>query len=125
MFNIFFFSFIALKVCKLFSVLGNADIALPSIDPLEIDELRVVQDLNAVAIDAKVVDTALGGLSKGKILKITGFDKGQVEMKFTTPQASFIGPYKLNGKILRLPIQGSGNMKVHVGKIKEFLVKSL
>ncbi|KAL7024881.1 hypothetical protein ACKWTF_013232 [Chironomus riparius] len=87
---------------------GNADIALPSIDPLISKVMRVVQDSGPVVIEATMTNFEIHGFSKGKFKKFRGFDKNVLEIELKAPSGVFKGPYKLNGKILIIPVTGEG-----------------
>lgn len=54
----------------------------------------------------------LHGLSELKFTKIDGFrrdyDKAKMELRFRYPVMHIQGPYKLDGKVLVLPVQGNG-----------------
>ncbi|CAG9806926.1 unnamed protein product [Chironomus riparius] len=91
---------------------GHDDLGLPVLDPLKIDELAVVQDLNAVKVDARVMGMDMTGLSKAKLIKLKGFENQEVEMRFVIPAGGMYGPYKIKGKLLKLSIEGHGQLKL-------------
>lgn len=78
----------------------------------------MVQESGPIAITANLRDIDLKGLSKATIYKVSGFsrniDNQNVEIQFKTPLASAVGPYKVNGQILILPIGGEGVMKLNM-----------
>ena len=87
---------------------GNSDIALPSIDPLRSNIMKVVQESGPVVIEATMRDFKIHGFSKGKFYKFKGFDKNLLEIGLKTPSGNFVGPYSINGKILIIPVTGEG-----------------
>lgn len=95
---------------------GNADIALPSIDPLISKVMRVVQDSGPVVIEATMTNFEIHGFSKGKFKKFRGFDKNVLEIELKAPSGVFKGPYKLNGKILIIPVTGEGTTDTKFSK---------
>ena len=87
---------------------------------MKIDQLAVVQDLNAVKVDARVVGMDMTGLSKAKLIKLSGFQNQEVEMRFIIPVGGMYGPYKIKGKLLKLSIEGHGQLKLTFSKFYKF-----
>ena len=67
-------------------------------------------------VDAKVTDLDMTGLSKAKLMKFTGFQNQEIDMRFIIPAGGMYGPYKVKGKLLKLSIEGHGTMKITFGK---------
>jgi hypothetical protein len=98
---------------------GNAVLGLPQIDPMKVDRIDVSQDGGPVTIKANFRNLDLTGLSKAKIYKISGFDspgKKKLEFQLRAPLASAVGPYKVKGQVLVLPIGGDGIIKLNFSK---------
>ena len=70
--------------------------------------MRVIQDSGPVEIEATMTDFAIQGFSKGKFYKFKGFEKNLLEIGLLAPSGVFKGPYKINGKILIIPVTGEG-----------------
>lgn len=55
----------------------------------------------------------------------SGFEKDPLRSKFeieaSVPRISLVGKYKINGKVLVLPIQGRGKSNLTIGKTQIFL----
>lgn len=52
-----------------------------------------------------------------------GFDEnieGNYEIRARGPQVSLLGPYKISGKILVLPIQGEGQSNITISKCTKY-----
>lgn len=112
---------------------GIDELGLPSIDPLKIAKMDVVQGGNGpVQIDLKFRKVELLGLSKAKVYKISGFKKdpenNKLEMRFKTPLGTLVGPYVINGRMLILPIIGNGNVTLNLENLDihlKFLTKKI
>jgi len=61
------------------------------------------------------------GLSKAKLIKFSGIQNQEVDMRFIIPSGGMYGPYKVKGKLLKLSIEGRGQLKLTFSK---FYVKS-
>ncbi|XP_070491877.1 protein takeout-like [Chironomus tepperi] len=90
---------------------GNSDIALQSIDPIRSNVMRVIQDSGPVMIEATMMNLEIFGFSKGKFYKFKGFEHNKLEIGLKAPAGLFKGPYKINGKILIIPVTGEGTTK--------------
>lgn len=64
------------------------------------------------------MDTDVTGLSKAKLVKFKGFDKGEIDMRFLIPSGGMYGPYKVKGKLLKLSIEGNGQLKLTYSKFE-------
>lgn len=99
---------------------GNAELGLEQVDPLKVDNMTVVQEAGPVTLKAKFRDLDLRGLSKAVVYKVSGFDKepgnSKLEIRLKTPLASAVGPYKVDGRVLVLPIGGEGIIKLNFGE---------
>lgn len=97
-------------------LIGNPELGLPQIDPLKVDKIDVAQDAGPVTIKAAFRNIDLSGLSKAQVYKISGFDdpgKKKLEIQLKTPLASAVGPYRVKGQVLVLPIGGDGIIKLN------------
>jgi hypothetical protein len=99
---------------------GIPALGLSQLDPMKVDQLNVTQDAGPITIAAQFKNLDLLGLSKAKVYHISGFSEGskKVEIRFKTPLASCVSPYKVAGRILIIPINGEGNSKLIFGGIR-------
>jgi Haemolymph juvenile hormone binding protein (JHBP) len=82
----------------------------------------------SVTIDMKLRNVLLHGLSKGKFYKVSGFEANpegnKIEIGFKSPLVSVQGPYQVKGRMLILPIEGKGNIKLDLENL-DFTLKFL
>jgi len=91
---------------------GHAGLNLVQIDPLHISDITLKQGSESpVNIELKFKESDLIGLSAHDFYSFKGFQKGDHgvhEIKLRGPVLNWIGPYKISGRMLILPIQGEG-----------------
>lgn len=92
---------------------GYPELGLPVFDPLKIEKMNLEQGGNGpVNLKINLKNIKLSGLSDVRFTKIDGFrqeyDKAKMELQFKFPALGIEGPYKLDGKVLVLPVQGDG-----------------
>ncbi|XP_065087217.1 protein takeout-like [Ochlerotatus camptorhynchus] len=90
---------------------GIPEISLVSVDPLKIQKMDIVQGGDGpINIVLNFKDVDLTGLSQSVIKKASGFTANptKMELSIQAPVTSLVGAYKINGKVLVLPIQGDG-----------------
>lgn len=90
---------------------GIPEMNLVALDPLKIEKMDIVQGGDGpinIVLNFKNVD--LTGLAQSTVKKANGFtaDPTKMELAVLVPVASLVGGYKINGKVLILPIQGEG-----------------
>lgn len=90
---------------------GIPEFNLVATDPLKIEKMDIVQGGDGpinIVLNFKNVD--LTGLSRSTVKKATGFTENPTKMELAVlvPVATLVGGYKINGKVLILPIQGEG-----------------
>lgn len=90
---------------------GIPEVNLVSLDPLKIEKMDIVQGGDGpinIVLNFKNVD--LTGLAQSTVKKANGFTAypTKMDMAVLVPVASLVGGYKINGKVLILPIQGEG-----------------
>ncbi|XP_041784693.1 uncharacterized protein LOC121600295 [Anopheles merus] len=90
---------------------GVPEIGLVPLDPLRIDKMDIVQGDGPINIVLNFKKVDLSGFREAQIKKINGFTSNptKMEMNLLVPVASLVGGYRINGKVLILPIQGEGN----------------
>lgn len=92
---------------------------LPSLDPLHIRKLNLVQGSgHRVNIELYFNEIDILGLSNATAYKASGFDQVPsefVDFRFMIPMLMIKGPYKVNGQILFLPLNGRGESQLILG----------
>ena len=102
---------------------GNNELGLPTIDPLFIDKLNIIQGggSSQVKLNIDLKDTKMYGISNAAYYKANGFKKdpegNKLEIKIKIPLLQIVGNYKASGQILILPIQGNGQANITLGKV--------
>lgn len=96
---------------------------IPPLDPLKIEKMYISQGKNSpVNIALNFTNIDLTGLSNAMFYKVEGFNADpegdKLDIRFKAPKVMVTGPYKINGKVLILPIQGSGKTNLTLGKFK-------
>lgn len=91
---------------------GNVGLNLPPIDPLKINAINIAQGASSpVSIQLDLMNQDIYGLKDIKVTKVRGFEKnpeGVFEVGADLAQIKLIGDYKIDGRVLVLPIQGHG-----------------
>uniref|UniRef100_A0A182PS73 Uncharacterized protein n=1 Tax=Anopheles epiroticus TaxID=199890 RepID=A0A182PS73_9DIPT len=90
---------------------GVPDIGLVPLDPLRIDKMDIVQGDGPINIVLNFRKVDLNGFREAIVKKASGFTSNptKMELNILVPVASLVGGYKINGKVLILPIQGEGS----------------
>ncbi|XP_055327032.1 protein takeout-like [Sitodiplosis mosellana] len=95
---------------------GHSGIALIPIDPLHIPSITIKQGADSpVNIELQFKEVDLIGLSDCRFSRITGFQKdpnGKYSLACKGPALYLVGPYKISGRVLVLPIQGVGKSNI-------------
>ncbi|XP_073822714.1 protein takeout-like [Musca autumnalis] len=103
---------------------GDGSINLIAIDPLVIKEISIKQGAESpVNIDLQFINNKLTGLKNANVVKIKGFGNDMTqkhEIHLLVPEIELAGNYKVNGRILVLPITGTGTNSI---KLKNVAVK--
>ncbi|XP_055850559.1 protein takeout-like [Episyrphus balteatus] len=93
---------------------GNEELGLRKIEPVHLDQMVIARKdgNNPLNLNFRFTDLDISGLSKTNITKVVGFEKDPKKSKFEvyaiTPELRIYGHYEANGRILLLPIVGSG-----------------
>ncbi|XP_050079367.1 uncharacterized protein LOC126567180 [Anopheles maculipalpis] len=90
---------------------GVPEIGLVPLDPLRIDKMDIVQGDGPINIVLNFKKVDLLGFQHAQIKKASGFTSNptKMDLNLVVPVASLIGGYRINGKVLILPIQGEGS----------------
>jgi hypothetical protein len=91
--------------------LGIPEFNVPVFDPLKLEKLNIEQGGSSpVNLKIHLRNFELNGLSGVKFTGIQGFgkefDNTKMELKFSIPTWQIFGPYKFDGRVLILPVQG-------------------
>lgn len=108
--------------------LGYPELGLPVFDPLRIEKMNIEQGgTGPVNLKILLRNFYMSGLSNLQFRKVEGFpanfERAKVEFHFLYPVLHIEGPYKLDGKVLILPVQGDGIANLTFCKIHERLEK--
>lgn len=111
-------------------LLGFHQLGLPSLDPLRIDQMELKQNEESpVNIELNFRNVTFSGLSKARIYKLSGFNKNphgnKIDIRLKSPRIELYGPYRANGRVLLLPIQGDGICNLTLGNFTHKPVKPL
>jgi hypothetical protein len=87
-------------------------------DPMKHDILRITENTGPIDMDVVISNFLVNGLSKGTIYKFKGFDKNVLEIGVKTPLLTIRGPYKMNGKVVFIPVSGDGTTDMKYCKFK-------
>ncbi|KAH8384116.1 hypothetical protein KR009_012174, partial [Drosophila setifemur] len=94
----------------------DPNLNLKALDPLKVDSMVLRQGGESpVSINISFTDNTLHGMRNLKVLKVKGFDKDLTathELKLFSKAFAFVGPYTIVGKVLVLPISGTGQTNV-------------
>ncbi|XP_049286339.1 uncharacterized protein LOC125765363 [Anopheles funestus] len=90
---------------------GVPEIGLVPLDPLRIDKMDIVQGDGPINIVLNFKKVDLTGFQHAQIKKANGFTSNptKMDLNLVVPVASLVGGYRINGKVLILPIQGEGS----------------
>jgi len=101
---------------EFFGQKGHPGINMIPIDPLHIPNIGIKQGADSpVNIELKFSDVDLIGLSSCRITKISGFQSnpnGKYSLTVKGPALYLVGPYKISGRVLVLPVQGAGKSNI-------------
>uniref|UniRef100_A0A182XX17 Uncharacterized protein n=1 Tax=Anopheles stephensi TaxID=30069 RepID=A0A182XX17_ANOST len=89
---------------------GVPEIGLVPLDPLRIDKMDIVQGDGPINIVLNFKKVDLLGFQHAQIKKASGFTSNptKMDLNLLVPVATLVGGYRINGKVLILPIQGEG-----------------
>lgn len=102
---------------------GHQGLNLPPIDPLHVSAINIAQgESSPVSIKLDLLEQDLIGLANIRVQSVSGFEKlpdGQVfNVNATVDQVKLLGDYKINGRVLVLPIQGHGKSNLTLNDLK-------
>ncbi|CAG9819734.1 unnamed protein product [Phaedon cochleariae] len=101
-----------------FQLIGSSGIpslSLPSIDPIQITSLEIGAGTSAVNLVQKYKDVKVYGFSKNKVEEAhMDFDKKILTFTTLYPELRQEGKYSVNGKILVIPVFGTGDSVIQL-----------
>jgi len=92
---------------------GYPELGIPPFDPLKVEKMDIVSAGDGpVSLKLYLKNIEIFGLSGIEFSSIEGFnhieETGKIDMKFNIPFMQILGPYKVEGRMLVLPVQGDG-----------------
>ncbi|XP_077290305.1 protein takeout-like [Arctopsyche grandis] len=109
-----------ISIGKALKALANGDKALdiPQLDPLKLEHLTFERggSRNAVNLDITLSNVGLLGFSNFVVKKLSSPKNWNMTLKGKLNQLQILGDYKMNGKVLILPIVGSGKCNITLCK---------
>ncbi|XP_076644016.1 take-out-like carrier protein [Halictus rubicundus] len=90
------------------------------IEPLAVESVKIGESQGSVALRQEYRNIKLHGLTKGLVVKNyhIDWDKCLLTSESYNPQVDFVADYKLDGKILLLPVKGSGKSNITMYDLK-------
>uniref|UniRef100_A0A1A9ZDI3 Uncharacterized protein n=1 Tax=Glossina pallidipes TaxID=7398 RepID=A0A1A9ZDI3_GLOPL len=92
---------------------GNPLFKMPNLKLITVDRLAETKTASNTPLQLKfqLFDVKITGLDKAKALSVKGFEKDTQyhEIEFQVPIMKIVARYEIDGKLLLLPIKGSGN----------------
>ncbi|XP_026287913.2 protein takeout-like [Frankliniella occidentalis] len=101
---------------------GDAAAGIPKLDPLLVPVMPVSRhDGAALNMNLTFYNMRISDITHNVVMHSLKFDVDNLEMdiRFSRPQVNFRGTYKTDGKILWLPVWGSGPFQMHMGTVFE------
>lgn len=90
------------------------------LEPLAVDSVKIGESEGSVTLAQEYKNIKLHGLTKG--LQIHNYKIDWDRLVFRSdaynPQVDFVGDYKVNGKVLLLPVRGSGKSNITMYDLK-------
>ncbi|XP_043251473.1 protein takeout-like [Colletes gigas] len=99
----------SIKSVKPYLKNGIKALRIPACEPLRLEEIEINQSSGPIYIHAKYNNISIFGVTNvvPKAIKLD-LDKDRMRLKFYVPWLEMIANYHLKGKIMMLPIAGSG-----------------
>ncbi|XP_047108046.1 protein takeout-like [Schistocerca piceifrons] len=92
---------------------GDRQYNVPPLNPLKVTEIKVSGGEGSVGLDITFSDVSFHGFTEA-VVKETNFDlaNNKAEIKASVPVGQLLGKYEVDGKVLLLPIKGSGEANI-------------
>ncbi|XP_014285328.1 protein takeout [Halyomorpha halys] len=97
---------------------GNKKMGIIPLDPLHLQTMDIEQGSGPVSITLKMKNVDLVGLSAASEVTSIKNDWKKMMMKLYIPHIHLLGDYTIDGKVLILPISGSGKVNMDFDKVE-------
>ncbi|RZF36646.1 hypothetical protein LSTR_LSTR012325 [Laodelphax striatellus] len=88
---------------------GFKEVGVPKMDPLFVSMMSLHSGDGPVSLNLDLINATHKGLSKSTVTAVEAHpEKYEFEIKLTLPEYNIKGMYNVSGKIMMLPIMGSG-----------------
>jgi Haemolymph juvenile hormone binding protein (JHBP) len=71
-----------------------------------------------ITVDGTASNMIYNGLSKGTLVKFSGFDKNLLNLKVTAPALNVNGSYKAKAVFIGIPINGDGKIVLNLSELQ-------
>uniref|UniRef100_A0AAU6SHK8 Protein takeout-like protein n=1 Tax=Maconellicoccus hirsutus TaxID=177089 RepID=A0AAU6SHK8_MACHI len=97
---------------------GDPKYRIPKLEPLTISKMRIEQGTKQVGMTMECQECQLYGLSEVNFTAArVDLKKRHVEWDFWMDKLMFLGKYKVSGRVLILPITGSGDANITLSNV--------
>ncbi|KAK9504721.1 hypothetical protein O3M35_010988 [Rhynocoris fuscipes] len=98
---------------------GNPSLGILPMDPLHFNKISIDQGSGPVSIKLDLIDLDVIGIKNVKLTTIKKFDWKEGELEGIVPGKLVLdGKYKIDGKVLVLPIKGDGHCRITADNFK-------
>ncbi|XP_014289100.1 protein takeout [Halyomorpha halys] len=98
---------------------GIPELHIPSCEPLILPEVVMNQGRGSVTVQSRYTDLHIHGPTDFKLHQVkVDLDKDRVKIKLSIPKLQTKGNYTISGRILMLPISGSGESRGNYSNIE-------
>nr|XP_022899726.1 protein takeout-like [Onthophagus taurus] len=98
---------------------GNPQMGLPSLDPLKVPSLVIGEGTGPVNVVQNFSNVMLYGFTDATMnVKTADLNKGLIEAETVTKRIEMLADYTVDGRILVLPVKGSGKCNITIIKAK-------
>lgn len=102
---------------------GIPELLIPPCEPLKIPEIRIKQNAGAIRMESAYSNVIISGLSNFTLRDIRVDSKaGKFQADLWFPALEMTSNYLIHGKLLLMPISGSGNACGNFCKFWRFLI---
>lgn len=103
---------------------GRASLGVPPIDPLRITQMKIEQGSGPVSINLTFYNLDIRGIGSAVITDLKAdWNKYVINVEGNMREpVNLSGRYKINGKVLVLPIQGDGNCNLTLKDVKAKII---
>uniref|UniRef100_A0A336MQ09 CSON004043 protein n=1 Tax=Culicoides sonorensis TaxID=179676 RepID=A0A336MQ09_CULSO len=88
---------------------GIPELSIPSVDPLEIDQINLEQDSGPINLNSRFDNIKMYGLSEFRIRAVrVDAEKAKFRLRLWFPELHMVADYYVKGKFLMVPMVGNG-----------------